>query len=172
MNSTTRWFSMNTILVMLIFLVVILPPSTSIAIGSIKPNQPMRDGDVLLSSTKIFALGFFSPPNSRNRYVGVWFYKIPNQTIVWVANRDHPIIPVTDNINDASGIGLVAVHQDGGLVIYDGKDQNAPRWSANVSASSSPNNSMTLTSFWIQEILFCFEEQIVMSVRKECCGKL
>ncbi|XP_021809320.1 G-type lectin S-receptor-like serine/threonine-protein kinase RKS1 isoform X6 [Prunus avium] len=146
MNYTTRWFSMNTILVMLIFLVVILPPSTTITIGSIKPNQPMRDGDVLLSSTKIFALGFFSPPNSRNRYVGVWYYKIPNQTIVWVANRDHPIIPVTDNINDASGIGLVAVHRDGGLVIYDGKDQNTPRWSANVSASSSPNNSMTLTA--------------------------
>ncbi|PQQ01758.1 G-type lectin S-receptor-like serine/threonine-protein kinase [Prunus yedoensis var. nudiflora] len=106
----------------------------------------MRDGDVLLSSTKIFALGFFSPPNSRNRYVGVWYYKIPNQTIVWVANRDHPIIPVTDNINDASGTGLVAVHRDGGLVIYDGKDQNTPLWSANVSASSSPNNSMTLTA--------------------------
>ncbi|KAL6282171.1 hypothetical protein ACE6H2_013100 [Prunus campanulata] len=86
------------------------------------------------------------PPNSRNRYVGVWYYKIPNQTIVWVANRDHPIIPVTDNINDASGIGLVAVHRDGGLVIYDGKDQNTPRWSANVSASSSLNNSMTLTA--------------------------
>ncbi|CAL9023721.1 unnamed protein product [Prunus brigantina] len=136
MNSTTKWFAMN---IILLNFLPILPSSTSIAIGSIKPNQPMRDGDVLLSSTKIFALGFFSPANSRNRYVGVWYNKVPNQTIVWVANRDNPIIPVTDN--NASGVGLLAVHGNGGLVIY-GKDQNTPLWSANVSVSS-PNNSMT-----------------------------
>ncbi|CAL2280830.1 unnamed protein product [Prunus armeniaca] len=136
MNSTTKWFAMNMILLNFF---PILPSSTSIVIGSINPNQPMRDGDVLLSSTKIFALGFFSPPNSRNRYVGVWYNKVPNQTIVWVANRDNPIIPVTDN--NASGVGLLAVHGNGGLVIY-GKDQNTPLWSANVSVSS-PNNSMT-----------------------------
>ncbi|BFG43137.1 hypothetical protein CerSpe_294110 [Prunus speciosa] len=136
MNSTTKWFAVN---IILLNFLPILPSSTSIDIGSIKPNQPMRDGDVLLSSTKIFALGFFSPANSRNWYVGVWYNKIPNQTIVWVANRDNPIIPVTDN--NASGVGLLAVHGNGGLVIY-GKDQNTPLWSANVSVSS-PNNSMT-----------------------------
>ncbi|KAL6271618.1 hypothetical protein ACE6H2_028529 [Prunus campanulata] len=122
MNSTTKWFAMN---IILLNFFPILPASTSIAIGSIKPNQPMRDGDVLLSNTKIFALGFFSLANSRNRYVGVWYNKIPNQTIVWVANRDNPIIPVTDN--NASGVGLLAVHGNGGLVIY-GKDQNTPLW--------------------------------------------
>ncbi|XP_021802769.1 G-type lectin S-receptor-like serine/threonine-protein kinase At1g11410, partial [Prunus avium] len=136
MNSTTKWFAMN---IILLNFLPILPSSTSIAIVSIKPNQPMRDGDVLLSSNKIFALGFFSPANSRNRYVGVWYNKVPNQTIVWVANSDNPIIPVTDN--NASGVGLLAVHGNGGLVIY-GKDQNTPLWSANVSVSS-PNNSMT-----------------------------
>ncbi|BFG43135.1 hypothetical protein CerSpe_294090 [Prunus speciosa] len=136
MNSTTKCFAMN---IILLNFLPILPSSTSIAIGSIKPNQPMRDGDVLLSSTKIFALGFFRPANSHNRYVGVWYNKVPNQTIVWVANRDNPIIPVTDN--NASGVGLLAVHGNGGLVIY-GKDQNTPLWSANVSVSS-PYNSMT-----------------------------
>ncbi|KAL6271615.1 hypothetical protein ACE6H2_028526 [Prunus campanulata] len=136
MNSTTKWFAMN---IILLNFLPILPSSTSIAIVSIKPNQPMRDGDVLLSSNKIFALGFFSPANSRNRYVGVWYNKVPNQTIVWVANRDNPIIPVTDN--NASGVGLLTVHGYGGLVIY-GMDQNTLLWSANVSVSS-PNNSMT-----------------------------
>ncbi|KAL6271609.1 hypothetical protein ACE6H2_028520 [Prunus campanulata] len=101
MNSTTKWFAMN---IILLDFLPILPSSTSIAFVSIKPNQPMRDGDVLLSSNKIFALGFFSPANSRNRYVGVWYKKVPNQTIVWVANRDNPIIPVTDN--NASGLEL------------------------------------------------------------------
>ncbi|XP_008235408.1 PREDICTED: G-type lectin S-receptor-like serine/threonine-protein kinase At1g11410 [Prunus mume] len=157
MNSTTKWFAMNMILLNFF---PILPSSTSIVIGSINPNQPMRDGDVLLSSTKIFALGFFSPANSRNRYVGVWYNKVPNQTIVWVANRNNPIIPVTDN--NASGVGLLAVHGNGGLVIY-GKDQNTPLWSANVSVSS-PNNSMT-AKLWDTGNLVLFEEDNGLSQR-------
>ncbi|XP_008235409.1 PREDICTED: G-type lectin S-receptor-like serine/threonine-protein kinase At1g11410 isoform X2 [Prunus mume] len=154
---STKWFAMN---ILLLNFLPILPSSTSIVIGSIKPNQPMRDGDVLLSSTKIFALGFFSPANSRNRYVGVWYNKVPNQTIVWVANRNNPIIPVTDN--NASGVGLLAVHGNGGLVIY-GKDQNTPLWSANVSVSS-PNNSMT-AKLWDTGNLVLFEEDNGLSQR-------
>ncbi|XP_050108995.1 G-type lectin S-receptor-like serine/threonine-protein kinase RKS1 isoform X11 [Malus sylvestris] len=128
MNSTKFFF---VTIILLIFL-VILPSSLSVAIDAIIPNQPLRDGDVLLSTTKIFALGFFSPGDSHNRYVGVWYNKIPIQTIVWTANRDNPIIPI-------SGAGLLAIHGDhGGLVIY-GKDQNTPLWSANVTVSS-PNN--------------------------------
>ncbi|KAF3451613.1 hypothetical protein FNV43_RR07708 [Rhamnella rubrinervis] len=63
----------------------------------ITPNHPLKDGDLLLSSRKTFALGFFSPENSHNRYVGVWYNKVPEQTVVWVANRDDPI-------NDTSGV--------------------------------------------------------------------
>ncbi|KAL6207032.1 hypothetical protein ACLB2K_024277 [Fragaria x ananassa] len=101
------------------------------SIDTITPNQPLRDGDILVSSGKIFALGLFSPGNSRNRYVGVWYYQVPNQTVVWVANRDHPV-------DDRSG--FLAVQGDGGLVVY-GKDQKVPLWSSNVTLSS-PNNSM------------------------------
>ncbi|KAB2601100.1 G-type lectin S-receptor-like serine/threonine-protein kinase [Pyrus ussuriensis x Pyrus communis] len=85
---------------------------------------------------KIFKLGFFSPGNSHNRYIGVWYNNIPIQTIVWIANRDNPIIPIA-----RTGTGLLAIHGDrGGLVIY-GKDQNTALWSANVRVSS-PNNSV------------------------------
>ncbi|KAB2601096.1 G-type lectin S-receptor-like serine/threonine-protein kinase [Pyrus ussuriensis x Pyrus communis] len=128
MNSTKFFFFTSLLLIFL----VILPSSLSVAIDAITPNQPLRDGNVLLSTTKIFALGFFSPGNSHNRFVGVWYNKIRIQTIVWTANRDNPIIPI-------SGAGLLAVHgEHGGLVIY-GKDQNNPLWSANVTVSS-PNN--------------------------------
>ncbi|TQD88165.1 hypothetical protein C1H46_026226 [Malus baccata] len=130
MNSTKLFF---VIIILLIFL-VILPSSLSVTLDAITPNQPLRDGDVLLSTTEIFALGFFSPGNSHNRYVGVWYNKIPIQTIVWTANRDSPVIPI-------AGAGLLAIHGNhGGLVIY-GKDQSTPLWSANVTVSS-PNNSV------------------------------
>ncbi|CAN6714659.1 unnamed protein product [Malus baccata var. baccata] len=130
MNSTIFLF----VIIRLLIFLVILPSSISVALDAITPNQPLRDGDVLLSTTKIFALGFYSPDNSQNRYVGVWYNKIPLQTIVWTANRDNPIIPL-------AGTGLLAIHGDhGGLAIF-GKDQNTPLWSANVRVSS-PNNSV------------------------------
>ncbi|KAM5577694.1 G-type lectin S-receptor-like serine/threonine-protein kinase RKS1 [Rosa sericea] len=126
MNSI-QW-SMITAL-MIIFLLPYLP--SCISIDSITPNQTIKDGDVLVSSKKLFALGFFSPGNSGKRYVGVWFNKVPDQPIVWVANRDNPI-------NDSSG--LLVIDADGGLVIY-GKDRKLPLWSATVTLSY-PKNSM------------------------------
>ncbi|KAK9936187.1 hypothetical protein M0R45_013043 [Rubus argutus] len=125
MNST-QWSIISTLL---IFLLLLLP--YGISIDSIASNQTIKDGDVLVSSRKHFALGFFSPGNSGKRYVGVWYNKVPEKTIVWVANRDNPV-------NDTSG--LLAINGDGGLVIY-GKDRKVPLWSANVTLSS-PNNSM------------------------------
>ncbi|CAN6697442.1 unnamed protein product [Malus baccata var. baccata] len=130
MNSTKFFF----VIIRLLIFLVIPPSSISVALDAITPNQPLRYGDVLLSATKIFALGFFSPGNSHNRYIGVWYNNIPIQTIVWIANRDNPITPI-------AGTWLLAIHGDhGGLVIY-GKDQNNPLWSANVTVSS-PNNSV------------------------------
>ncbi|KAL6207030.1 hypothetical protein ACLB2K_024275 [Fragaria x ananassa] len=73
------------------------------------PNEnTIKDGDVLVSGR--FALGFFSPGNSsRNRYVGVWYNQISNQTVVWIANRDN-------HVPDTSGV--LSINGDGGLVIY------------------------------------------------------
>ncbi|PRQ28619.1 putative non-specific serine/threonine protein kinase [Rosa chinensis] len=92
MNSADWYIS-----ILLIFLLL----SCSISSDTIAPNKPIRDGVVLVSSRKIFALGFFSPGNSTKRYVGVWYNNIPNQTVVWVAIRNKPV-------NDTSG--LLALH--------------------------------------------------------------
>ncbi|XP_062013326.1 G-type lectin S-receptor-like serine/threonine-protein kinase At1g11410 isoform X2 [Rosa rugosa] len=125
MNSSQYWSKITALLIFLLHL-----PSC-ISIDSITTNQTIKDGDVLVSIRKRFALGFFSPGNSGKRYVGVWYNKVPEQTIVWVANRDNPV-------NDTSGV--LVIDGDGGLVIY-GKDRTIPLWSANVTLSS-PKNSM------------------------------
>ncbi|XP_050369504.1 G-type lectin S-receptor-like serine/threonine-protein kinase At1g11410 isoform X2 [Argentina anserina] len=127
MNFTNKWF------VIVACLVFLFQPSTSFELDAITQNRPINDGDVLVSSDRKFALGFFSPGKSLYRYVGVWYYQIPNQTIVWVANRDNPV-----PANDTSG--FLAIHGNGGLVIY-GKDRSTPIWSANVTLSS-PNSSV------------------------------
>ncbi|XP_017980559.1 PREDICTED: G-type lectin S-receptor-like serine/threonine-protein kinase At4g27290 [Theobroma cacao] len=50
----------------------------------------MSDGETLVSSGQSFELGFFSPGNSKNRYLGIWYKQTP-ETVSWVANRNNPI---------------------------------------------------------------------------------
>ncbi|KAL0667197.1 hypothetical protein Bca4012_029901 [Brassica carinata] len=80
-------------------------------------RQSLRDGDVIFSERKRFAFGFFSPPLSKLRYVGIWYAEISEQTVVWVANRDRPVNDKSDSILEAT---LVAKLSDiGSLVLLD-----------------------------------------------------
>ncbi|KAL4619327.1 hypothetical protein ACB092_06G070900 [Castanea dentata] len=92
------------------------------AADSITQSQFISDsnGTTLISKDQGFALGFFSPGNSTNRYLGIWYNKIPGKTVVWVANRGTPI-------TDSSGV--LMVNSSGSLVLLG---QNLTvAWSAN-----------------------------------------
>ncbi|XP_075669235.1 G-type lectin S-receptor-like serine/threonine-protein kinase At4g27290 isoform X2 [Castanea sativa] len=92
------------------------------AADSITQSQFISDsnGTTLISKDQGFALGFFSPGNSKNRYLGIWYNKIPGKTVVWVANRGTPI-------TDSSGV--LMVNSSGSLVLLG---QNLTvAWSAN-----------------------------------------
>ncbi|RWR84406.1 G-type lectin S-receptor-like serine/threonine-protein kinase [Cinnamomum micranthum f. kanehirae] len=96
---------------------------TCTAIGSIlATNNTIKDGDTLVSGGGDFALGFFSPQNSTNRYVGIWYNKIGPEIIVWVANRDTPL---------AYSSGIITIDVNGDLVILDGR--GGAIWSTNIS---------------------------------------
>ncbi|KAB1199626.1 hypothetical protein CJ030_MR0G019233 [Morella rubra] len=105
----------------------------SVSTDTVTPNQPIKDGEILVSTNKTFALGFFSPPNSSHRFVGIWYYPLPDteRTVVWVANRDNPL-------NDTSGV--LSINGQGNLVL-NCKNGSIPFWSTNASVSSM-NNSM------------------------------
>ncbi|KAF7126850.1 hypothetical protein RHSIM_Rhsim11G0080800 [Rhododendron simsii] len=96
------------------------------SIDTLTPTQFINDGDVLVSRGETFALGFFSLGNSSRRYVGIWYNKISEQTVVWVANRDRPINGIS---------GVLSLNRDGNLVIYD-NTRNSTVWHTNVSAVS------------------------------------
>ncbi|OMO92854.1 hypothetical protein COLO4_17273 [Corchorus olitorius] len=81
----------------------------SFSSDSITPQHSMKDGDVVVSNGKTFVLGFFSPVNSKFRYVGIWYYQVTEQTVVWVANREKPI-------NDTSGV--LSIDSRGNLVLH------------------------------------------------------
>ncbi|XP_024031270.1 G-type lectin S-receptor-like serine/threonine-protein kinase At4g27290 isoform X1 [Morus notabilis] len=92
---------------------------------TLKPNQTLQDtGQTLVSTGAKFKLGFFSPPNSKDRYVGIWFNNIAELTPVWVENRDNPL-------TDSSGIFKIT--ETGNIVILSNKTEN-PIWSSNSSA--------------------------------------
>ncbi|CAA7060797.1 unnamed protein product [Microthlaspi erraticum] len=91
---------------------------------TIMRRQSLRDGDVIVSEGKRFAFGYFSPGNSKLRYVGVWYAQMNKQTVVWVANRDHPI-------NDTSG--HIKFNSGGNLCVYASANETELIWSTNVS---------------------------------------
>ncbi|KAK9092213.1 hypothetical protein Syun_027124 [Stephania yunnanensis] len=94
------------------------------ATDTITHNTTLSDGDTIVSNGGTFALGFFSPGNSRKRYIGIWYNKVSEQTVVWVANRANPI--------NSSSSGLIRIDSRANLVIFDGNQTN-PVWSNNVS---------------------------------------
>ncbi|XP_026388023.1 G-type lectin S-receptor-like serine/threonine-protein kinase At1g11330 isoform X2 [Papaver somniferum] len=99
--------------------------------STITPTKAITDSQTLTSSGGVFKLGFFSPPNSTHRYVGIWYEFDPKQNIVWVANRDNPL-------KDSSGTLRIA--DDGNLVIVDGR--GVLYWTTNVSGITAPKNSV------------------------------
>jgi len=76
----------------------------SIDIDTITSSQFIKDPETLLSKDGSYAFGFFSPENSTNCYVGIWWKSEP--IIIWVANRNQPL-------NDSNG--TVTISEDGNV---------------------------------------------------------
>ncbi|CAH9082424.1 unnamed protein product [Cuscuta europaea] len=94
-------------------------------------NQTLIDGEFLTSNAGSFVLGFFSPENSPDkRYAGIWFKKIPAQTVVWVANRNSPVNGTT---------GVIFIDIGGNLVVKDNKT-NASVWNTSLSFPATGKN--------------------------------
>ncbi|KAF7112201.1 hypothetical protein RHSIM_RhsimUnG0255500 [Rhododendron simsii] len=92
---------------------------------TLSSSKSLRDGETLVSPGQKFELGFFSPGSSKNRYLGIWYVRTPD-TVVWVANRNNPIIDVQ---------GVLAISSDGGLILRNGTQSII--WSSNSTRVSA-----------------------------------
>ncbi|KAL4293349.1 hypothetical protein AHAS_Ahas18G0119200 [Arachis hypogaea] len=115
----------------IIAMIMFLVSNTISATDTITHLHPLTENQTLVSKNGEFELGFFSPRNSDNRYLGIWYKKIAIQTIVWVANREEPVAThisalLTINITQNSS-ALLVLHQN-----------NSVLWS--VSVSRKPKN--------------------------------
>ncbi|XP_038691869.1 G-type lectin S-receptor-like serine/threonine-protein kinase At1g11410 isoform X2 [Tripterygium wilfordii] len=120
-------------------------------LDTITPTRSIKDGDFIISSGQSFALGFFSPGNSTRRYVGIWYHKVTQQTVVWVANRDSPL-------NDTSGV--LSINAQGNLVLHQ-NNQTAPIWSTNSLVSLMNNSEAKLLDYG-NLVLLQSDTQIVL----------
>ncbi|KAK8675369.1 hypothetical protein V6N13_033437 [Hibiscus sabdariffa] len=123
---------MNSVKWLIRILLVFYLSHFSFSVDTITLDHFIQDNnhEVIVSGGNIFALGFFSPGSSTNRYVGIWYHQIPVKTVVWVANRDNPI-------NDTSGI--LRIDARGNLALFQ-KNQTLPVWSTNISTAGTRNS--------------------------------
>ncbi|KAI4296568.1 hypothetical protein L6164_036517 [Bauhinia variegata] len=103
------------------------------ALDTLKSSQIITESETLSSSDGAFKLGFFSPINSSNHYLAIWY--LDQKTIVWVANRNQPL-------QDSSGIFTIS--EDHNLVVMNGKRQVL--WSSNLSSLTSNSIAQLLDS--------------------------
>ncbi|CAL5342500.1 unnamed protein product [Camellia sinensis] len=80
-------------------IIMIITSSFLLPVGaseeSIRAGESINNNETLTSAGGNFALGFFSPGNSMNRYIGIWYNTISKQTVIWVANRENPLAKIS-----------------------------------------------------------------------------
>jgi hypothetical protein len=90
----------------------------------------------LISNENQFQSGFFSLSSGNSSilkpYFGVWYHDLQPQTIVWVANRDTPLL---------NSRGFFHISDDGNLAIVD---DSRVYWSSNLEGSSTKNITIKL----------------------------
>ncbi|KAG4960543.1 hypothetical protein AAZV13_13G214200 [Glycine max] len=99
---------------------------------TITPGQFIRDPHTLTSANSAFKLGFFSPQNSSNRYLGIWY--LSDSNVIWVANRNQPL--------KKSSSGTVQISEDGNLVVLDSNKRAV--WSTNLTHNIATNSTAKL----------------------------
>ncbi|KAJ1701828.1 hypothetical protein LUZ63_001607 [Rhynchospora breviuscula] len=102
--------------------------------NALNASEVLQDDQLLTSTNGIFQLGFFNTTSSNIRYLGIW-YNLPSKMIVWVANRDHPII---------SGSGTFYLSPAGTLFIRNSTGQDI--WSTGSQFSQGEPQACLLDS--------------------------
>ncbi|MCD9643239.1 hypothetical protein HAX54_030537 [Datura stramonium] len=111
-------------LLLILFYLCLLCSSANI----IRPGEIFKDGDNITSPQGKFILGFFSPIKiSNQRFLGIWYADDPMKSVVWVANRNKPVV--------SEEKGVFTIEKDGNLVVKDGHGHLL--WSTNISGATT-----------------------------------
>ena len=130
MEATIKsWFSLSVLLPLLFF----SKTHVSTAAETISLGQALSGNQTISSKGGIFELGFFTPGNSQNYYIGIWYKQFP-EYVVWVANRETPLSNKTSSV--------LRVNQDGNLVLLN--QLNRTVWSTTIPLIASNSTAKEL----------------------------
>ncbi|KAA8526368.1 hypothetical protein F0562_008429 [Nyssa sinensis] len=108
LRTNKQWFFLFDLLLFFVFFKLHL----SIGADTITSGQSLSANQTISSEGGVFELGFFTPGNSQNYYIGIWYKGFPNKTVVWVANRNQPISdPSSDELKLLQNGNLVLLNQ-------------------------------------------------------------
>ncbi|XP_051151730.1 G-type lectin S-receptor-like serine/threonine-protein kinase At4g27290 isoform X2 [Andrographis paniculata] len=105
------------------------PQNLSYAADAMDATQSVTYNQTLVSAGSIFELGFFSPQNPQNWYLGIWYKKVSVHTPVWVANREAPL--------RTNSSGVLKIIAPGILVLLN--DTNHTLWSSSGGGGAAGN---------------------------------
>ncbi|XP_060189249.1 G-type lectin S-receptor-like serine/threonine-protein kinase At4g03230 [Lycium barbarum] len=126
----------------------------SLGVDMISVNHSISGNQSIVSSGENFELGFFTPGNSKNYYLGIWYKNVIKQT-VWVANREKPLsgtdmysselkildgnlvlitesknlfwsTNISNTISSDTLVGILS--DDGNFILRDGSNSTPPLW--------------------------------------------
>ncbi|KAL8128373.1 hypothetical protein AgCh_015098 [Apium graveolens] len=86
-------------------------------------NQPIKNGESIVSANGVYELGFFSLGSSTYQYLSIR-YKKADGVIAWIANRDAPL---------TNASGALTLSSEGTLKLFNGS--NTIIWSSNSTRS-------------------------------------
>ncbi|XP_045814407.1 receptor-like serine/threonine-protein kinase SD1-8 [Trifolium pratense] len=96
----------------------------STSTDTLTSSQILTTNQTLESSYETFVLGFIPGTNS-NIYLAIWYKNIDPRTVVWVANRDHPLQ------NNSTNDGFLKIGDNGNIVLLNSSSNNNLVWSSN-----------------------------------------
>ena len=120
--------------------------------------KPLTHGDMLISESGDFALGFFSPTSSnKSFYLGIWYHSLPGpRTAVWIANRDSPIINPSSVILKVTNNSRMVLSDSEGRIIWMA-GSNVTSGAAGAYAALLNSGNFVLRSSGDQDIWLSFD---------------
>ncbi|XP_017244903.1 G-type lectin S-receptor-like serine/threonine-protein kinase At2g19130 [Daucus carota subsp. sativus] len=94
-------------------------------------GQTLSGNQTISSKGETFELGFFTPGQSKKYYIGIWYKNFGNKTVVWVANRNHPVFNPYDSQLKLFPNGNLALLNDSRIQIWS-SNSTVKRYNSSV----------------------------------------
>ncbi|KAK9106986.1 hypothetical protein Syun_022997 [Stephania yunnanensis] len=127
-------------MIVLLWLMMLSSSSSAATLDVLTQGQVMNSSQTIVSNGGVFELGFFSfkltnsTTDQKRFYLGVWYKQATypsNHTIIWVGNRDQPII--------TNSSCFLTINNDGNIVIYE-RGVSIP-----ITSIAAPTTNVTAT---------------------------